>query len=894
MRFNPFRKQRRSDEDFANEIASHLQLEADDLQSEGHSESEAKRRARIAFSNPTRAQERFRLRNRIQWLENLRRDLHFSLRQLRRSPGFTATAVLTLALGLGANTAIFSLVNGLLFRPLSVPHGEQLILLRIDMGGPEPQYYFTEPLFRSLERKDAAFEDVFAFDQENLQVRGLSHNEDIAGQLVSGQFFRALQVPPLLGRTLTPDDDRTGGNSDGFALVLSEHFWKRWFNGATDVIGSKLRVDNTIFTVVGVMPKRFIGADIARRPEIYLPLSAEPIINPMQSRVRSRQQGMVANLDRRIKPGVSLTQANAALQIASMPVVDEVIKEAGVPLSKEEESHLHFVAEPGGRGYAFIRSVFQKPLTAVLAMCAGVLLLACLNLASLLLVRGTARKRELAAKLALGSSRSRLIQQLLMESLLLILSGTAVGLALAPLVSQSLAQMLLKEVYSVGIYIDTSLDLNVLAFAGIGIIVATLLVGLVPALVVTSGDLVDKLKKGQLSAKPLGLRQLLPKMILASEVALALALLIGAGLLSSSLVRLYRSGSGFDPRGVVDIALEMDKQPLKGDALVRLYKQIAEGLGHQPGVKSVSFNMIVPFTGIVFQHLFSTSNGTQPSIIKIDSVAPDYFQTMNIPVLEGREFNWEDTRATGLKVILNRSAAKLLFKGQSPLRQYVLSTRNKTSREVVGVVGDAKYIDLRTPAPPTVYYPMSLSQGDDQKFSYHVVVRYGGPLAPLVNTVRSLLSRLAPEIPTPEITTMDSIVDNALATERLMSLLSTFFAACALLVTAIGLYGTLAYATARRTSEIGIRIALGAQRKQVVFLVLRENTWSTAIGSVAGLIVALLATRALSSFLYGTSTREPWILVASVTGLVIIASSASLLPAIRAARVDPSQALRSE
>jgi predicted permease len=381
--------------------------------------------------------------------------------------------------------------------------------------------------------------------------------------------------------------------------------------------------------------------------------------------------------------------------------------------------------------------------------------------------------------------------------------------------------------------------------------------------------------------------------MMAGEVGLALMLVVGAGLLASSLVRLYRSGAGFDPRGVENISFSMDQQPLKGDALTQFYQQLGDGLSHQPGVTSVSFARMVPFTHYVWDEEYSVAGGKGQSIYRND-IGPDYFKTMRIPLYEGRDFTWNDTKASGLKLILNQTAAQLLFPNRSALGQTVISKDDeKTPQyEVIGVVGDAKYEELRSPAPPTAYSPMAA--GNEDSRSYYAVVRVGGTAGPLANAARTIGTKLDPGIPAPVMTSMQGVIDDSVSAERTMALLAVFFAVCALVVTAVGLYGTLAYATARRTSEIGIRMALGAQRSQVVAMVFFQNATVAATGTAMGVVAALLASRALASFLYGTSTRDPWVFAGSIFALAMIASAASLLPALRSARIDPMTAIRCE
>ena len=690
LRFKALFAKRRMDREMAEELEFHQAMLREKLLRQGVPEAAVERAARRAFGDPMRWHERLRELWQFRTLENLLRDLSFSIRLLRRSPGFATVALLTLVLGVGANTAIFSLINGLLLRPLPVPHAEELAVLSIVQKGPRPTYSFPAPFFRALEKRHDVFSDVFAYEPTSFQVRGSSNNEDIRGQYVSGQFFRALQVPAALGRTLTQDDDAKGGNPAGLAVVISDHFWKSWFGEAQDVVGRKLQIDNTIFTVAGVMPKSFTGADPTHLPEIFVPLATEPILEGARNMTDVGHHGWWLTVMGRLRPGVTLEQANAALLPISMPIVHEVVPEPAW-IARAEKDHFHFTAEPGSKGFTYIRFTFRKPLIAVFAMCGGVLLLACLNLASLLMARGAARGRELATRLAMGATRVRLIQQLLIESLLIALMGTAIGLAVAPFVSKALAAMLMS---GGGVHLDTSLDLRVLGFAVLAALVATLLIGLVPALQATSRNLNDHIKDGQHATQAHERRRILPKAMLAAEVGLALMLAVGAGLLSTSLTRLYRSGAGFDPKGLVNIALKTDKQSLDGEELVGLYQQIGEAMSHQPGVKSVSFSRMVPLSHFQWDEDYSIPGGNVHNFF-VNGVGPAYFQTMRIPLLEGREYRWTDTTTTGMKIILNQAAAKVFFPGRNPIGQNVLSEPEKTVYEVIGVVGDAKYDDLR-------------------------------------------------------------------------------------------------------------------------------------------------------------------------------------------------------
>lgn len=896
-RVKSFFRRRRMDREMAEELEFHQEMLRLKYLREGLPATFADSAARKRFGDATRWHERLREVWQFRTLEDFTRDLKYSARLLRKSPGFTAVALGTLALGVGANTAVFSLINGLLLRPLQIPESDRLVVLNYEDSGPHlsykdgmprAQYTFCTPFFRGLERRQDIFANVFAFNPDTLQVRGRSGNENVRGVLVSGQYFSALEVPPLKGRYLTPADDRPGGSPQGGAVVISEGFWRRWFESAPDVVGRKLVIANTPFTVVGVMPKRFTGVSPVEHPEIYAPLEADPILDAPRDHIHAGTHAWWISVMARLRPGATLEQTNAALKTVSGPILHESTDDARY-IQNEEKEHFYFAAEPGSNGFAYVRFLFRKPLVTMFAMCGGILLLACLNLASLLLARGAARERELATRLALGATRTRLVRQLLIESLLLATVGTALGLALAPIVSHLLAAMLAGN--SEGMVLDSSLDLRVFGFAALIAVTAAVLIGLIPAMRATGGDLNAQIKVGQHAAKTRDHGKVLPRVLMTSQVALALVLVAGAALLATSLVRLYRSGLGFDPQGVVNIAFSMDKQQLQGDQLMELYRQIGEDLKTHPGVKDVSFQFIVPVSHRGWNDNLAVPGG-ETHLTWLNSVGPEYFRTMRIPVFEGREFRWNDTQASGMKIILNKAAAKQLFPDGDALGRQVLNSWDKTSYEVVAVVGDAKYRDVRSPAPAAAYVP--IQQDPQKKPSLNAVVRVEGPTAPLMQASRSLASRLVPAIPAPVAQPMDEVVDTSVGTERMMAVLGIFFAACALLVTAIGLYGTLAYATARRTSEIGIRMALGAQRMRVLTMVFRDNAWVAATGCGAGLIAAVSLSKVLASFLYETSPRDPVIFAGSVLALASVACAASLLPAVRAALIEPNTAIRYE
>ena len=648
------------------------------------------------------------------------------------------------------------------------------------------------------------------------------------------------------------------------------------------------------------MPRSFFGVDPIERPQLFVPLADEQVLRGAQSLTKYAHRAWWLGVAGRLAPGATLDHANSQLSAASSAILHETVPDAGW-IKRMQEHPFVFFAEPASTGATYVRLQFRKPLIAVFAMCGGVLLLACLNLASLLMARGTARQRELATRMALGASRRRLIQQLLVEGLLLGIAGTAAGLAVAPAVSQVLVAVLLGR--QQGAYLDTSLDWRVFAFAAAAAVLATLLFALVPAIKATSCDLIDRMKDGQHSTLTHERRAIFPRILLGAEIGLALILVVGAGLVATSLLRLYNSGSGFDPRGIVNIEFSMDKAGLQGDAVHDFYREIGDRIRRLPGVTSVSFQRVPLFNGSVWDEDFADTRGTDHDLW-VNAVAPAYFGTMRIPLLAGREFTWNDAPpanrvagqpASGFKVILNQSAARQLFPDGNALGRSVRHDEGKGINvyEVVGIVGDAKYDDLRKTAPATAYFAISQQTGP-QAQSYIAEVRTTAASAPLASAVRQITAQMAPGVPAPKVTSMLTVIDDSLGAERMMTMLAVFFAVCALVVTAIGLYGTLAYATSRRTAEIGIRMALGAHRSHVAAMVFRQNFWVVMGGTVVGLAAALIATRALASFLFQTTAHDPWVIAASIAALALTACVASLLPALRAARIEPLSAIRCE
>ena len=869
------------DQDFEDELAFHLAMSEEKKAAGGLNAVAARVEARRELGGMEKWKEALRDVRRLRVVENFFADVSLAVRLLRESPAFTVVALATLTLAIGANTAVFTLLDTLMLRPLPVPQADRLTLWRIQ---PDDNVRpFTYPVFRGLEAHSAGFSDVFAFYRRQLQLRTGEGTENLSGMLVSGHYFSGLRVPPEKGRWIGPLDDQPNGGKNGPVAVISDRFWKAYFDGDPHVIGRDVTLDHVAFTVAGVMPPDFFGAEVGRKPDVYVPLALEPRIDAPFNLIAAGWRAWWLKVGARLRDGLSLAQANATLHVRSKNIFTAAIPDPNWSFYKVKRANLFVMAQSGATGFSDTRLAFRKPLLIVMVLVMLVLVVACLNLASLSMARSAARQRELATRSALGAGRGRLIQQLLTESLLLAGVGTAIGFAMSFVFSRALVSFLTRADDPMSF--DIAPDIRVFAFAAATAALSTVLVGIIPALRATGRRLQQGIKEGQISVLGAERRHIWPRVLMGTEIALASVLVTGAGLLGYSLVLLHDAPLGFQPHGLMTMTLEMNKQQRDGTALLQLYQEFAGELLQVHGVKDVSYGL-GPMSDDV------TANGAPPHHLNVNYVGARYFSTMGIPLLGGREFHWQDTDETGQKAILNRSAASLLFPRGHAIGQHLLSV-DKRPIEVVGIVGDAKrYNRIREPAPLAVYRPMS--QHMMPRASFTMLIRSSGDPAPILAAAHTILRRLAPEVPMPGAISMETEMAQSLATERLMATLASFFAISALLITAVGLYGTLAYSTARRTGEIGIRMALGAQRGNIIRLVLGENAALVIGGCLLGVLFSLACTRFIASFLFGIHANSPEILAAGSGVLILVGLLASLIPALRASRIDPMAAIRHE
>ncbi len=869
------------DQDLEDELAFHVAMREQKHAGSGLEASAAQRKARHELGGIEKWKEALRDVRRPRALENFIADVKLAVRLLRKSPAFTLVALATLTLAISANTAVFTLLDTLLLRPLPVPQADRLTLWRIQPDKNDRPFSYA--IFRDLEAHSAGFSHVFAFSRRQLQLRTGEGTENVSGALVSGHYFSALRVAPEKGRWIGPLDDQPNGGENGPAAVISDRFWKTHFNGEVHVIGRGVTLDHVAFTVAGVMPPDFFGAEVGQKPDVYVPLALEPQIDAPFNLIAAGPRAWWLSVGARLRNGVSLAQANAILHVSSQNGFTAVFPDPNWSFDNVKRSNLYVTAQAGATGFCNARLLFREPLLIVMVLVMLVLCVACLNLASLLMARSAARERELATRSALGAGRGRLLQQLLTESLLLAAAGTAIGFAMSFVFSRALVSFLTRA--NDPLTFDMAPDIRVFAFVAAAAAVSTVLVGIIPALRATGPRLQQGIKEGQVSVRGAERQHLWPRALMGAEIALASLLMTGAGLLGYSLVLLHDAPLGFQPQGLTTLGLEMNKQQRDGKALMQFYQEFAGEVSQVRGVNDVSYGF-----GRMSDDV--TANGGPAHYLGFHYVGPHYFSAMGIPLLSGRGFRWQDTDETGQKAILNEAAASLLFPRGHAIGQR-FTTVDKRLVEVVGVVGDAKELkNIREAAPPTIYRPMT--QNMMPRASFTMLIRSSQNPAPIITAVHTILRRLAPEVPMPGAMSMETEIAQSLATERLMATLASFFAISALLITAVGLYGTLAYSTARRTGEIGIRMALGAQRGNIIRLVLGENAALVIGGCALGLFLSFACARFINSFLFGIHAHSPAVLAVISGILVLVGLLASLIPALRASRIDPMSAIRHE
>jgi len=849
-----------------------------------------------------------------EWIGVVGRDFGYALRTLRRSRGFAAVAALTLALGIGANTAIFTLLDQVLLRLLPVKNPQQLVLLTMrgrhygnNWGGNAISY----PMYRDFQDHNEVFSGMFCRFPEHVSMTFGGQSERVAAELVSGTYFNVLGVGTAVGRAFTPEDDRV---PNGHPLaMLSYDFWKQRFGGDSQIVGKTILVNNHQMTIIGVAQEGFDGVELGHATKIFVPVMMEQeiIIGPMKMLTDRRSRWV--NAFGRLKPGVTETKAKASLQPFMHSMLEMEVKEAAFrnasAYDREQFLKCWIDVLPGSQGRASLRRELSTPLWVLMATTGMVLLIACANIANLLLARATGRQKEIAVRLAMGATRGRIVGQLLIETLSLSALGGILGLALAFWGDKALMAVYLPS-DSGNLNISTAPDLRILAFTLLVTVVTGVIFGLAPALQSTRPD-VGRTLKDQAGAVVGGGHGRLRNALVVTQVALSLQLLIGAGLFLRSLKNLSNLGTGFPAERLVGFNIDPSLSGYTPQQLNTFYQQLTDSLAAIPGVQSVAVASMRIMendewdSGLTAEGYSPTKPDDHPQAY-MNQIGPRYFATLGVPIVAGRDFRLTDNRVvkragatdefdtTPTTVIINEKFAQRFFAGRNPVGMHLgfgTDPGTHTDMEIIGVVKDIKYTNLRDEIPIQAYVPYMNSP---YLGGMTIYVRTAGEPNQLMSSVRAKMRELDSNVPIYAMRTMDEQISNSLSTERMIASLSTVFGFVATVLAIIGLYGVMSYSVAQRTREIGIRMALGAEQGKVIGMVMREVVTLIAIGVGVGVPAALVLTRVVKSQLYGLEAHDPWTLGLATGLLAMVACAAGYVPALRASRVDPMKALRYE
>lgn len=815
-------------------------------------------------------------------MTGLLQDIRFALRQLRTKPGFAFTAVLTLALGIAANVTIFSAVNGLILRPLPVSHAEQIAVLAAQQqGAPIGVYFLSYPELLDLRKQADVFSNLFA-SQVALGGMSADNNADhFVGSYVSGNYFSGLNVKPALGRLFLPGEGEHAGSEA--QIVLGYSYWQKRFAASSNVIGKQVLVDGKPVTIIGVTPKEFHGTSFALNMDAYLPMSMAAPDDPSMWTSRDDRQWMVMG---RLKPGVSISQAQSSISVITARLASEYpATEKGVNVQVSSERLSHPVPLPNNI-IAVIAGLF-------LSLAIVVLLLACVNVTNILLVRATARESEMAIRTAMGASRARLITQVLMESMLLAMFGAVIGIALGASVTHWMADLRLASF--IPVTLDFGLDWRVLAYAIAAALCTGVFVGLWPALRVARSNVNQALREGGRSGSSGVARHRVRSILVGAQMAGSLILLIVAGLFARSLQSVQRMYLGFEPGHVLNVILDPHEMGYDQARTNAFYKELEDRVRPLPGVQSPSLAYSVPMgnysTGDAVKiEGHPTPGGQQPPVIMDNLVDPAYFETMKIPMLRGRAFTDFDNEASTHVAIVNQTMAARFWPNEDALGKR-FETKG-TLWQVVGIAENGKYAFIGEDARPYFYLPLK------QSFVSMRVLQIRTSMTPeaLIAPVQQVIKSLDPSLPVFSLLTMnDSLAGaNGLMIFRMGALLASCIGCLGLMMAAVGVYGVVAFAASQRTREIGIRVALGATREQVLKLVLRQGVWVVLAGAALGLLATVGISRGIANLVVGVSATDPLTFIAATLFLIGVALYACYVPARRAMKVDPMVALRYE
>jgi putative ABC transport system permease protein len=879
------------------ELRFHFDRQVEKLLKSGFTRQEATRRARLAFGGHEQLKEEIRDARGVNLIETLFQDIRYGLRILARTPVISCVAILSLALGIGANTAIFSLIDTVMLRMLPVAKPEELMQVRIlgshYSSNPEGSPSFTNPLWEEVRKRQDIFSGIFAWGetQFDLSQGGAVHNAD--GIYTSGEFFSTLGVRPAAGRLIGTEDDKRG--CPGVA-VISYNFWQGRFGGAESAVGSALSLDNHYFQIIGVSAPGFYGVDVGSKYEVAIPICSVAIFEGKDTRLDKRSWWWLSVMGRR-KPGVGPDQVKARLGVLSPAVFAAALPHDWDQTGQQNFLKRTLVTIPAATGTSYLRRQFTQPLNILMGVVGLVLLIACANIASLMLARAAARHREIAVRRALGASRARLVRQLLTECVLLSTAGAVLGVFFARWGSSLLVHLISTQRDQV--FLDLSLDWRVLGFTGAAAVFTGLLFGILPAFRSTRVSLTSAMKGSEAFDNETHVKFRPGKWIVASQVALSLLLLVASGLFLRSLVKLATLDAGFDRNNVLIVHADLHNAKVAQEQQPAMFEEIETRLRALPGVVSASRSVMTPVSSYVWNSVLVVDTPNAPTgdnaLTYFNYVSPRFFETLRTPLLTGRTFNSGDATSGQKVAIVNETLATKFFeKGEALGKYFRIDTgvgKNGAPIQIVGIAKDTKYESLREEAHAIAYFP--ITQLTEHTEAQAFELRTATQPSAFLSSVQDAVAGVSKAIPL-SFTTLAEQVDDSLVQERLLATLSTFFGALALVLAMIGLYGALSYLVAQRQREFGIRMALGAPRDSILRLVMRDVILVLAGGLSVGACISLAAVGLLQKMLFGLAPRDSFTFIASIAVLSAVAALAGYLPARRATRIDPMAALRYE
>jgi predicted permease len=877
-----FFRRKRKDRDLEEEIASHLNM----------AERDRGRDAALReFGNVGLVKEVTRqMWGGVAW-ERFWQDVRYALRVLRKNPGYALTAVLSLALGIGANTAIFSLIDAIMLKSLPVQNPQELVSIgnpadvqSVSEGSGGNDSIFSYPFYKRFRRQNGVFTDLYASGRsERIDLKDQAEHPH--ARFVSDNFFAVLGVQAAEGRTFLPTDRET--------VVISHDFWQRHFQGR-DVVGRKLTVNRRNFTIVGVTPPGFFGDVVGYETDLWFPIEAKAEANPGTDYLHNGNMFWL-QLMGRLRPGVSIAQVSTVVNTTGVAIIKEQATAVSLPEELKKIEKRKISVQPGETGFSRIRRNYSTPLKMLLSLATLVLLICCANVANLQMARAVSRTREMGLRLAIGAGRGRLLRQMLTESLVLAAAGGLAALFFAYWMSRLLLQLASRDNR---LLLEPQLSGTALLFTAAVSALAVLAFGLAPALFATRSDVTAQLKESK-TGRSKGGAQRFEKALVILQVVLSLVLLYGSGLFIRTLRNLEKSDVGYRRSNLLIAEVDPWAAGYKDPQISRLATNLAVRLGSLPGVSSVSFSENGLFSGTDSRSTNSiegfTPRSEEDTVNRSDRVGPDYFSTAAVPILAGRQISGQDTSDSAKVAVINEAMARFYFKNREAIGRHITDPDGKHPMVIIGVVGDAKERALREPTARRYYMPyLQYNYGGDPLFGLRFEIRAQAHIGNMKEAVRQAIQRADPALREPSISWTQTLIEDDLRQERVIAQLSGFFSVLALVLASVGLYGVTSYLTARRTTEVGVRMALGATRISVVRLILRQAFSISGIGLIIGIACAFAVGKLTASSLYGVQALDPLTILVAAAIICGAALLAAWLPARRAARVDPIVALRAE